>query len=64
MTAMKESRDCPWEMYTLKELYAQQINNFHQYNIIGKGGFGSVYFGQTSEGVPVIVFISFRSSSS
>ncbi|KAJ1431416.1 Serine/threonine-protein kinase, active site [Sesbania bispinosa] len=40
-TANKESRDYPWEMYTLKELL-RATNNFHQDNKIGEGGFGSI----------------------
>ncbi|KAG4991695.1 hypothetical protein JHK87_025152 [Glycine soja] len=43
----KNSRDYPWEMYTLKELL-RATNNFHQDNKIGEGGFGSVYFGRTN----------------
>ncbi|CAJ1952576.1 unnamed protein product [Sphenostylis stenocarpa] len=52
--AKKNSRDYPWEMYTLKELL-RATNNFHQDNKIGEGGFGSVYFGRTSKGVQIAV---------
>nr|KYP35578.1 hypothetical protein KK1_043378 [Cajanus cajan] len=52
----KNSRDYPWEMYTLKELL-RATKDFHQDNKIGEGGFGSVYFGRTSKGVQVIIFI-------
>jgi len=37
----------------LKELL-RATNNFHQDNKIGEGGFGSVYWGQTSKGVEAI----------
>lgn len=57
----KNSRDYPWERYTLKELL-RATNNFHQDNKIGEGGFGSVYWGQTNKGVEVIKFfdLSFK----
>ncbi|XP_044505707.1 PTI1-like tyrosine-protein kinase At3g15890 [Mangifera indica] len=46
--------DFPWEVYSLKELiYA--TNNFHNDNKIGEGGFGSVYWGRTSEGNEIAV---------
>lgn len=48
------NRDYPWEMYTLKELL-RATNNFHHDNKIGEGGFGSVYFGRTIEGIEVCV---------
>jgi hypothetical protein len=51
-----KSRDYPWEIYSLKELL-QATNNFHQDNKIGEGGFGSVFWGRTSEGVEVIMSI-------
>ncbi|KAK2458174.1 hypothetical protein P8452_04852 [Trifolium repens] len=47
-------RDYPWDRYTLKELL-RATNNFHQDNKIGEGGFGSVYWGQTSKGVEIAV---------
>ncbi|KAF5480322.1 hypothetical protein F2P56_001082 [Juglans regia] len=47
-------RDYPWEMYSLNELL-HATKNFHQDNKIGEGGFGSVYWGQTSKGVEVAV---------
>ncbi|XP_058751658.1 PTI1-like tyrosine-protein kinase At3g15890 [Vicia villosa] len=50
----KNSRDYPWERYTLKELL-RATNNFHQDNKIGEGGFGSVYWGQTNKGVEIAV---------
>lgn len=50
----KNIRDYPWERYTLKELL-RATNNFHQDNKIGEGGFGSVYWGQTSKGVEIAV---------
>ncbi|KAK7314933.1 hypothetical protein VNO77_33465 [Canavalia gladiata] len=52
--ANKNTKDYPWEMYTLKELL-RATNNFHQDNKIGEGGFGSVYFGRTSRGVEIAV---------
>ncbi|KAL8543883.1 hypothetical protein ACS0TY_004440 [Phlomoides rotata] len=47
-------RDYPWEIYTLKEL-VHATNNFHNDNKIGEGGFGSVYWGQTSKGAEIAV---------
>ncbi|MBA0615000.1 hypothetical protein Godav_015201 [Gossypium davidsonii] len=42
-----KSRDYPWEIYTLKEIL-HATNNFHNDNKIGEGGFGSVYWGRTT----------------
>ncbi|GMN40860.1 hypothetical protein TIFTF001_010091 [Ficus carica] len=47
-------RDYPWERYSLKELI-HATNNFHENNMIGEGGFGSVYWGRTSKGVEIAV---------
>ena len=60
---MSNSKDYPWEIYTLKELL-QATNNFHESKKIGEGGFGSVYWGQTSKGAEAIMsflFFSFQS---
>ena len=46
------SVDYPWDMYTLKELL-QATNNFNDSNKLGEGGFGTVYWGRTSNGVEV-----------
>lgn len=50
------SKDYPWEIYTVKELL-QATNNFHESKKIGEGGFGSVYRGQTSKGAEAITSI-------
>ncbi|KAA3455802.1 PTI1-like tyrosine-protein kinase [Gossypium australe] len=42
-----KSRDNLWEIYTLKEIL-HATNNFHNDNKIGEGGFGSVYWGRTT----------------
>ncbi|KAJ6889353.1 PTI1-like tyrosine-protein kinase [Populus alba x Populus x berolinensis] len=48
------SREYPWEIYTLKEIL-HATNNFHEDNKIGEGGYGSVYWGQTSTGTEIAV---------
>ncbi|GJY71861.1 PTI1-like tyrosine-protein kinase [Tanacetum coccineum] len=53
-TSPQQSRDFPWNMYTLKEL-VHATNNFHNDNKIGEGGFGSVYWGRTSKGAELAV---------
>lgn len=50
------SKDYPWEIYSLKELL-QATDNFHETKKIGEGGFGSVYCGRTSKGVEAIMSI-------
>jgi hypothetical protein len=52
------SREYPWEIYTLKEIL-HATNNFHDDNKIGEGGFGSVYWGQTSTGTEAIILSIF-----
>lgn len=39
-------------MYTYKELHAA-TNGFHDDNKLGEGGFGSVYWGKTTDGLQV-----------
>lgn len=41
-----------WRMYTYKELHAA-TNGFHDDNKLGEGGFGSVYWGKTTDGLQV-----------
>ncbi|KAK8686633.1 hypothetical protein V6N13_125656 [Hibiscus sabdariffa] len=36
-----KSKDCPWELYSLKEIL-HATNNFHNDKKIGEGGFGSI----------------------
>ncbi|XP_038880348.1 PTI1-like tyrosine-protein kinase At3g15890 [Benincasa hispida] len=43
-----------WRMYTYKELHAA-TNGFHDDNKLGEGGFGSVYWGKTSDGLQIAV---------
>ncbi|XP_008805652.1 PTI1-like tyrosine-protein kinase At3g15890 [Phoenix dactylifera] len=49
-----KGHDYPWEAYTLREL-VHATNNFHEKNKLGEGGFGTVYFGQTSKGEEIAV---------
>lgn len=42
-----------WRIFTYKELYAA-TNGFSENNKLGEGGFGSVYWGKTSDGLQVI----------
>lgn len=42
-----------WRMYTYKELHAA-TNGFHDDNKLGEGGFGSVYWGKTTDGLQVL----------
>ncbi|ERM96558.1 hypothetical protein AMTRI_Chr09g36670 [Amborella trichopoda] len=48
------NKDYPWEFFTLKQLL-QATNNFHNDNKLGEGGFGSVYWGRTSDGSEIAV---------
>ncbi|KAJ6764461.1 hypothetical protein OIU74_023361 [Salix koriyanagi] len=48
------SREYPWKIYPLKEIL-HATNNFSDDNKIGEGGFGSVYWGQTSTGTEIAV---------
>ncbi|CAK9329804.1 unnamed protein product [Citrullus colocynthis] len=43
-----------WRMYTYKELHAA-TNGFHDDNKLGEGGFGSVYWGKTTDGLQIAV---------
>ncbi|XP_023516727.1 PTI1-like tyrosine-protein kinase At3g15890 [Cucurbita pepo subsp. pepo] len=43
-----------WRMFTYKELHAA-TNGFHEDNKLGEGGFGSVYWGKTSDGLQIAV---------
>ncbi|KAH7557530.1 hypothetical protein JRO89_XS11G0173600 [Xanthoceras sorbifolium] len=49
-----KNKDYPWEIYSLKELLLA-TNNFHNDNKIGEGGFGSVYWGRTTQGTEIAV---------
>ena len=44
--------DSPWRIFTYKELHAA-TNGFSEDNKLGEGGFGSVYWGKTSDGLQV-----------
>lgn len=41
-----------WRIFTYKELYSA-TNGFSEGNLLGEGGFGSVYWGKTSDGLQV-----------
>ncbi|KAF3670065.1 PTI1-like tyrosine-protein kinase [Capsicum annuum] len=43
-----------WRIFTYKELYAA-TNGFNEDNKLGEGGFGSVYWGKTSDGLQIAV---------
>jgi hypothetical protein len=42
-----------WRIFSYKELHAA-TNGFSEDNKLGEGGFGSVYWGKTSDGQQVI----------
>ncbi|GFY95318.1 protein kinase superfamily protein [Actinidia rufa] len=44
----------PWRIFTYKELHAA-TNGFSEENMLGEGGFGSVYWGKTSDGLQIAV---------
>ncbi|CAK9148799.1 unnamed protein product [Ilex paraguariensis] len=46
--------DSPWRIFTYKELHAA-TNGFSEDNKLGEGGFGSVYWGKTSDGLQIAV---------
>ncbi|MQM07885.1 hypothetical protein Taro_040738 [Colocasia esculenta] len=43
-----------WRVFTYKELHAA-TNGFHEDNKLGEGGFGSVYWGKTADGLQIAV---------
>nr|CAD1831982.1 unnamed protein product [Ananas comosus var. bracteatus] len=43
-----------WRIFTYKELYSA-TNGFSEGNLLGEGGFGSVYWGKTSDGLQIAV---------
>ncbi|XP_008782087.1 PTI1-like tyrosine-protein kinase At3g15890 [Phoenix dactylifera] len=43
-----------WRIFTYKELYAA-TNGFSEDNMLGEGGFGSVYWGKTTDGLQIAV---------
>ena len=45
-----------WRIFTYKELHAA-TNGFSEDNMLGEGGFGSVYWGKTSDGLQVYINI-------
>lgn len=45
----------PWRIFTYKELHSA-TNGFSEENKLGEGGFGSVYWGKTSDGLQVQYF--------
>ncbi|KAL2338597.1 hypothetical protein Fmac_013043 [Flemingia macrophylla] len=44
----------PWRIFTYKELHAA-TNGFSDDNKLGEGGFGSVYWGRTNDGLQIAV---------
>jgi hypothetical protein len=47
------SMSSTWRIFSYKELHAA-TNGFSEENKLGEGGFGSVYWGKTSDGLQVI----------
>lgn len=43
----------PWRIFSYKELYTA-TNGFSEENKLGEGGFGSVYWGKTTDGLQVL----------
>lgn len=43
-----------WKIFTYKELH-NATNGFSEDNKLGEGGFGSVYWGKTSDGLQVLL---------
>lgn len=43
-----------WRIFTYKELHTA-TNGFSDDNKLGEGGFGSVYWGKTTDGLQVII---------
>lgn len=50
-----------WRIFTYKELHTA-TNGFSEDNKLGEGGFGSVYWGKTSDGLQVIMLITLLSN--
>ncbi|KAK7265307.1 hypothetical protein RJT34_32925 [Clitoria ternatea] len=46
--------NCSWRIFTYKELHAA-TNGFSDDNKLGEGGFGSVYWGRTTDGLQIAV---------
>ncbi|KAJ9689579.1 hypothetical protein PVL29_014984 [Vitis rotundifolia] len=44
----------PWRIFSYKELYTA-TNGFSEENKLGEGGFGSVYWGKTTDGLQIAV---------
>ncbi|CAA6670494.1 unnamed protein product [Spirodela intermedia] len=49
-----EEEGTSWRIFSLKELHSA-TNNFNYDNKLGEGGFGSVYWGQLSDGTQIAV---------
>lgn len=45
-----------WRIFTYKELHTA-TNGFSEDNKLGEGGFGSVYWGKTSDGLQVYTYM-------
>ena len=50
-------RATSWRIFSLKELHSA-TNNFNYDNKLGEGSFGSVYWGQLSDGTQVVFLLS------
>ncbi|KAL8096179.1 PTI1-like tyrosine-protein kinase At3g15890 [Apium graveolens] len=51
---LSSSSDASWRIFTYKELHTA-TNGFSDEKKLGEGGFGSVYFGKTSDGLQIAV---------
>ena len=49
-----------WRIFSYKELHAA-TNGFSEENKLGEGGFGSVYWGKTSDGLQVTTPVAHES---
>lgn len=52
LTTITTPNNATWRIFTYKELHTA-TNGFSEDNKLGEGGFGSVYWGRTSDGLQV-----------
>ncbi|KAL9445385.1 hypothetical protein AB3S75_018389 [Citrus x aurantiifolia] len=54
LTTITTPNNATWRIFTYKELHTA-TNGFSDHNKLGEGGFGSVYWGRTSDGLQIAV---------